>query len=276
MSILKRAGLAVFSIISMSAMASPGLAHEFWIAPEQWQAPAHQALKVRLLIGTNFKGFQRIYLPARFSHFDLTGPRSQRDFIGRLGDRPAGQITPQDQGLHIIRHITTAETLDYDDFEKFKTFTQNKGLVDAISQHRKRQLPETGFVEHYMRFAKSLVAIGHANGEDQVLGMAVEITAMENPYLINQDRLVLRLDRDGKPWANTQVMVLTKPMGPAADDAVIIDKYRTDGVGRVTITIRRRHMHLVDAVSLSPIDADSNKDGAVWLSRWASLTFARP
>ena len=67
-----------------------------------------------------------------------------------------------------------------------------------------------GFIEYYRRYAKGLVAAGHAKGQDQVLGIDVEITALDNPYLMKSDELTIQLNRHGAPWPNVPVRVYAK------------------------------------------------------------------
>lgn len=275
---------ALLFVMLALGLVTPVKAHEFWIEPQRWQVPAGEVLRVALRLGTRFDGTQQVYFPARFTRFDLIDPGGETTaFEGRLGDRPAGRITPQKTGLHIIAHETTFSLLRYQAFEKFAAFTREKGFDDAVIRHRQRALPDDGFVERYRRFAKSLVAVGmakgqvggHVGGQDMVLGMEVEITALANPYETGGGEIPLRLDRDGNPWGNAQVTVFARPVGGRPDEtreAV----FRADENGRVVIKTRPGHLYLIDAVSLKETDPGQNPEGAVWTSRWASLTFAVP
>ncbi|MGC6484763.1 MAG: DUF4198 domain-containing protein [Candidatus Puniceispirillales bacterium] len=274
-SIVLRTILAGVMLLAAVASITPLRAHEFWIDPETWHLEQGETLRVALRVGTGFNGSQQMFFPARISRFDLVGPQQTLAFKGRLGDRPAGRITPEETGLHIISHATTFTALRYTDFEKFAAFTREKGLGDAVSRHRARQLPESDFVERYRRFAKSLIAVGSAEGQDRVLGMEVEITALANPFALTGDTMPLRLDRDGAPWPGVLVTVFARPLG-SRPDATVVSTYRADAAGRVVILTRPGHAYLVDAVSLEEAAASGNPEGAVWSSRWASLSFATP
>lgn len=259
----------------MAMMTVEASAHEFWIEPQHWISPPDQKLSIALRIGSDFSGFQQVYMPAKFTRFHLVSPQHVTDIKGRLGDRPAGRIHPVQSGLHLLQHITTDEFIKYSDLGTFISFTLEKGIADAEGWHIRRALPEAGFVEQYRRYAKALVAIGEGQGQDRTLGMAVEITALDNPYHLKGDQLRLRLDRDGAAWPHVQVTVFARPLDHPAGPA-IHHTYRSDDQGRVTITVPKGSVYLVDAVSLDDIDPATSKYGAVWQTRWASLTFARP
>lgn len=262
-------------------------AHEFWIEPENWYLEFGQELRASLYVGQDFKGSQQIYIPERFTDFDLFGPTNTTPFKGRIGDRPAGQIIPKETGLHIIRHSTTTDNIRYSNLKKFEDFTFSKGWPSAAERHRQRGLPTEGFVEHYRRYAKSLVAVGSSLGSDRDLGLDVEIIALDNPFLTKGDLLKLQVNQDGIPWTNAQVTVFSRPANPIFNQSgssdskieittgdVVIERYYTNAEGNVDIRVAPGYDYLVDAVALTPLEPEDN-DGAVWLTRWASLTFTR-
>ena len=250
-------------------------AHEFWIAPSKWVIEKGQELGVALKIGSDFSGFQQVYMPHKFTRFDLINTENTLPIKGRIGDRPAGKAALLEDGLYIIRHETTSDTIKYKSLADFTAFTEEKGIRDVAAWHQSRGLPEEGFVEYYRRYAKGLVAAGHAKGQDQVLGMDVEITSLVNPYLMDGNELAIQLNRHGAPWPNVPVRVYAKISGDDDGRSVIKTIYKTDGNGQVMVKVASGYTYLIDAVSLEPMDPTSNPHGAVWLTKWASLTFAR-
>ena len=67
-------------------------AHEFWIAPSKWVIEKGQELGVALKIGSDFSGFQQVYMPHKFTRFDLINAEDSMPIKGRIGDRPAGAL----------------------------------------------------------------------------------------------------------------------------------------------------------------------------------------
>ena len=111
----------------------PAQGHEFWIETEDWQIAPKEDMRFSLRIGSDFSGFQHVYIPHKFTRFEMVAPQSIQMVDGRIGDRPAGQIPARQikaggEGLYLIRHETTAETVSYPDVEKFAAFAQEKGL----------------------------------------------------------------------------------------------------------------------------------------------------
>lgn len=266
----------ILAIVLMGMAFAPNAkAHEFWIAPSKWVTEKGQELRVALKIGSDFSGFQQVYMPHKFTRFDLINAEDSMPIKGRIGDRPAGKTALPEDGLYIIRHETTSDTIKYKSLADFTAFTEEKGMHDVAAWHQSRGLPEEGFIEYYRRYAKGLVAAGHAKGQDQVLGMDVEITALDNPFLTNSDTLAIQLSRHGAPWPNVPVRVYAKASGDDDGRSVIKTIYKTDGNGQVMVKVASGYTYLIDAVSLEPMDPASNPHGAVWLTKWASLTFAR-
>lgn len=268
-------------IVLLLASFMPAQGHEFWIETEDWQIAPQEDMRFSLRIGSDFSGFQHVYIPHKFTRFEMMTPQSVQAVDGRIGDRPAGQIPARQikaggEGLYLIRHETTVETVSYPDVEKFAAFAQEKGLSDAVRAHNARGLPRHDFTEIYYRYAKGLIAVGDGIGEDQKLGMDVEITALQNPYHLKGDVLPLQLSRNGKVWPHVKVTVFARPLEEEREEAVQKETYTADAKGLVSITTRRGYAYLVDAVALEPVQPDDNNKGAVWLTRWASLTFARP
>ena len=105
-------------------------------------------------------------------------------------------------------HETTDNRLTYREWQKFVNFVEHKGFDGALERHAERGLPETGFVETYRRYAKSLVAVGDGVGLDQNVGLDTEIVALANPYTDDlSNGLPVKVLLYGAPRPNAQVEV---------------------------------------------------------------------
>ena len=267
-----RMGQILVLLIALS-VSSIAYGHEFWIEAKDWRVEPGDEMQLSLRVGTEFKGLEQIYFPKKINRFEWVGPKDSAAFDGRLGDVPAGVMRPEQEGLYIIRHETKADLVNYESLEKFERFVVKKGFPKAVTRHRQRLLPTAGFCETYRRFGKSLVAVGHGEGEDQRLGMEVEITALDNPFHLQDDSMRLQLHRDSSPWSGAWVTIFARLVG---DTSVTIDQTATDDEGLITVQVLPGYQYLIDAVSLEEVDPDEQANGAVWASRWASLTFAVP
>ena len=267
--------MRVWSFLSALALASMpyvATAHEFWIDPVAYQVPSGGDLVATLRVGENFAGSEQSYLERNFERFDMRCAGEESPVPGRSGDRPALNVAAPQDGLCVIIHQTRDYTLTYRDWQKFVNFVEHKDFDGVLAAHSERGLPETGFVELYSRYAKSLIAVGDATGSDSEVGLETEIVAEANPYTDDMSGgFPIRVLYNGAPRGDAQVEMFAR----MPDGEVEVTLHRTDADGRVTLPVQPGTAYLADAVVLRPIEPQA-EDGPVWESLWASLTFAVP
>lgn len=255
-------------------VAIPAQSHEFWIEPEAYQVDIDGTISGELTNGQEFEGSKLAYLPQRFGRFTVAVGMRQGDVENRLGARPALDIAPLAEGLHVISYQSQMATIGYAEWAKFLTFAEHKDFADIETIHDARGLPRTGFTEGYWRFAKTLVGVGNSVGRDFRTGLATEFVALDNPYtddLSNGLRVQLHYLDDLRP--NAQVELFEK----APDGSVDITLHRTDADGIATLPVKPGHSYLVDAVVLREPNASLIGDADIqWETLWAALTFGVP
>ncbi len=260
-------------ILLLAAAAGSATAHEFWISPERYQIEAGDRMVASLRVGDKFRGPTVTYIPETFTRFEIMMGGQTTAVTGRLGDDPALDMAVPGTGLAVIVHETSGHNIRYMEWEKFEAFVRRKDFAPVLEQHKARGLRDSDFMEHYRRFAKSLVAVGDGRGMDQVVGMETEFVAEANPYTdAMDDGLPMRLFYQSKPRGDAQVEVFEK----APDGSVEISLLRTDGQGRVKVPVKPGHEYLLDAVVMRPLEAEDTVRKPVWLSLWAQFTFAVP
>lgn len=258
------------TVFLASALALPALAHEFWIEPLEFQVETGTPLGVHLRVGEEFYGAPQAYFENRADRFELRRDGTVTPYDGRLGDIPAMEIAPSDDGLLVVLHQTAPSTLTYESWEKFQAFADHKDFPNIRERHLARGLPLEEFDEAYTRHAKSLIAVGGGAGSDRPSGMEVEFVALTNPYTDNlTDGLAVQLLFQNTPHADAQIEVFDR----APDGTVAISLRRTDADGQALIPVTPGHSYLLDAVYLRPYDGPED---AVWESLWASLSFHVP
>lgn len=247
-------------------------AHEFWIDPVDYAVPSGGDLVATLRVGENFAGAEQTYLERNFARFDMQCAGTLDPVPGRAGDRPALNVAAPRDGLCVIIHQTRDYTLTYREWQKFVNFVEHKDFEGILAEHAARGLPETGFVELYSRYAKSLIAVGDGAGEDTEVGLVTEIVAEANPYTDDvSGGFPIRVLYNGAPRADVQVELFARP----PEGEVEVTVHRTDADGRVTLPVQPGYAYLADAVVLRSLEPKVEKD-PVWESLWASLTFAVP
>ncbi|WP_245912998.1 DUF4198 domain-containing protein [Litoreibacter ponti] len=256
----------------MSLWGLQASAHEFWISPEAYVIPNGGQVQAELRVGEEMSGAGYSFNPRTFERFELIQGGQTVEVEGRLGDRPALDMTAPGEGLLVVVHETTANRLTYTQMAKFEKFATHKDFDDAVGQHRARGLPEDRFVERYHRYAKSLIAVGDGAGSDVEVGMKTEILALANPYTDDLAEMPVKVLLDGAPRADAQIELFEK----APDGSVTVTLHRTDAEGMGAVPVKPGHEYLVDAVALIPLDEGDPTQTPVWWTVWAALTFMVP
>ncbi|MBO6837905.1 MAG: DUF4198 domain-containing protein [Alphaproteobacteria bacterium] len=239
--------------------------HEFWIEPYAYRVDSGAPIIGNTKTGQDFKGYRHLYLPQRFTRFELHGPDGVRDVAGIVGDVPALNAETGADGLHVVVYQSTQQTVDFDDWAIFEGYLEDEGLPPLLDRHVARGLDPNAFTEGFIRCAKSLVAVGGTDGQDKAVGMPLELVMSDNPFRTKTP--ALRLVWMGKALANRQIKILHKTAveSPATRHTVV-----TDADGAARLPDLGPGQYLLNAVQLI-----ENADPP-WLSYWASLTFERP
>jgi uncharacterized GH25 family protein len=257
------AAAASFAIAALPATPVP--AHEFWIAPESGEISPGQPIVADLMVGKMFKGEPYPYLSNRFRALTVTVGGETSKIAGHDGDIPAILKIAERPGLYVIANQTVAFRLTYDDWSKFRDYLALEGLDKFADLHRERGLPESGFAERYIRYAKALVQVGPvaASDADVRIGMPFELVAEDNPYSPRVELLRVSLIWRGVPVANHQISIFRN------DGVVTRTTAITDTAGLASIPLPGGGEYLLNAVYLEPVDDAP----VVWESHWASMSF---
>ena len=254
--------------ISLALLSGLSLfAHDFWIEPSSYQVAVGSQVTVRFLVGEEFRGDPLPRDPSRVIVFARFGPTSKTPVRGVDGADPAGVVSLDDPGLHLIAYRSTSVFLELD-AEKFESYLRSEGLEGIIDERSRRSERKTRGRELYSRCVKSLLRAGVSGEEagfDRVLDFPVELVPELNPYGLSVgDELPVRILRQGKPLAG--VLVVAYPHEEPARSV----RRRSDEKGRIRLPLAQAGPWLVKAVHMERIDHNEEAD---WESWWASLTF---
>ena len=251
-------------------IALPAIGHEFWIEPKKYKLVQGDILSASLFVGQDFTGYEMPYIENNFTRFEVISSKNVQQVNGRIGDRPALNIIPIHAGLSVILHQSTATYLTYNDFDKFISFSKEKGFPEIPNQHLAAKYPKTGFKESYTRFAKSYVSVRSSNGSDKYSGMELEwVMGDSDLSKASELQMEFTLYYDGMPSPNSQVTIFAK------DNAGDVQKSigRTNMAGVFVLTPNADTRYLIDSVLIRKTDPATNPEGAIWESLWASATF---
>ena len=269
--------MQIFTYLAVGLLAGlmslPSSAHEFWLEPSDFQPKVGDLVTVDLVIGTHFDGFSSPYTPDEIAAFGLIDAAGNTPITGRFGDMPAGQFVVAQVGLSLLYHQTTPSYVTYTKPEKFISFAVEKGFADVAARYQKQTAENFRLVEKYRRFAKSLIMVGPASGQDQLLGLEMELVALTNPYQQSVSKeFTVAVYESGVPRPGAQVTIFIRHTPSDVEKKIII----ADERGQVHLSLLPGSHYLFDSVKLQPIkDADPIKN-AEWESLWAALTFAVP
>lgn len=189
-----------------------------------------------------------------------------------MGDKPAIQTQAPGRGLLTLVHVTNSNFLTYTEWQKFLNFVAHKDFSGLPQAHLDRALPQTKFRESYYRHVKSLIAVGDGTGADRAIGLRAELVALQNPYQPFTGALPVQILFENTPRADAQLEVFEM----SADGTVTVTTTRTDETGVAQVPVKPGHSYLLDAVVLLDTGNDDVKNGPVWESHWAALTFQIP
>jgi uncharacterized GH25 family protein len=262
----------IFSALILLILSSQLAAHEFWLEPISFEINVGEKLRAHEKVGQDFKGNKYSYLDSSYVSLDLTLGDKTHAVKSRLGDLPAVSELVEEEGLAILSAVTTPSIVTYETWEKFVNFINNKELLWVIDEHKKRNLPEKNFSESYRRYGKSVVKVGHGKGNDRALGLLFEWVLETNPYTTTNGDIKAQLLWQGKPYANAHVSVFNR-----IGNELIKTDLHTDSEGRVEIPRAKGGKFMINAVKMITATEEITKEtGAVWDSRWASITFELP
>jgi hypothetical protein len=264
--------IPAFALSLILALSWPAIAHEFWIDPLNFQVEPDEPLVADIRVGQNMKGMAFPFVPRSTRRFEVISASGIYAAQSKIGDRPALNELPREEGLAIVVHVTGDNELNYKSLEKFEAFVDHKDLGPALEIHARDGLSSTDFLELYSRYAKSLIGVGSANGLDREFGLETEITALANPYTDDlTDGLPVLLTYQGRPRVDAQIEIFERK----PDRSVSVSLVRTNADGIASIPVTKGNAYMLDAVVLRrhhpTIDG-----GPVWESLWANLTFAVP
>ena len=252
-------------------LATAAQAHEYWLMPSRFSAPAGERIGVGHRVGSGWPGEPLPRNPQRVVRFALVDGRGERPIAGAAGDEPAGTVTLRTTGLSIALYRSTASPVVLE-AAQFESYLRDEGLEHVVAWRAARGQSLAPGRERFSRNAKALIAVGAANAgtasgaaADRPLGLALELVAEANlRRLAGGGRLVVRLLHEGRPLAGTLVKAIAEDLAQPRIER------RSDAAGRVVFDLPAGGVWLVNAVHIMQAPAGSDYE---WDSLWSSLTF---
>jgi cobalt/nickel transport protein len=268
-------------LTSVVLVLSPGTlqAHEVWIEPSPAQIAEGQDIVADLRIGDMFVGDHLIYLPQETEKLAIMTNAGAVPLRPRVGSRPVVDVDAETlngaSGHIMLIYQSDNSYIYYKSPDRFFRFAEKKGAVDVRQEHRRRQLPDSDFVERYKRFAKASMVVGPTFDQinDRIVGMEVEFLLQDmRPISDGRQRVDVQLLYQGDVLPDASVTLFVRD----PDGMVTHRDMTTDADGMVSVMAAAGHDYLLDHVTLRSIDPNVDRNKPVWESLWASMTFSAP
>ena len=91
--------IVITGLSLLIANSSPLISHEMWLDTTTYQQKIDAEVKLSLVNGQMFDGFELSYFKSRFSEFYYINNNNKIDIESRMGDTPAATLSFYNNGL---------------------------------------------------------------------------------------------------------------------------------------------------------------------------------
>jgi hypothetical protein len=240
-------------------------AHETWLLPSDFSAPAGESLEFSMTSGMGFPDLGSGIDPTRLSEAVLMLEDERRSLVPSAAREGALVLSGIPEGglacawVHLHPRI-----LEIPEAESIEHYLEEIGAPEAVWEAWKQ---DGGlWRESYSKLARTYVR-SSAGGESRCISEAsearFEILPMRDPTdLAPGDTLELQVLFDGEPLSGQAIGLVREGQEP---DALL----RSDDAGKVVITASGPGRHMIYATNLRPADGDEFN----WESDFTTLTF---
>ena len=258
------------------------VAHDMWLAPEQFTLSKGDTLIVHQVSGDELEAEQELELDLGLvKRFTLTTVNGSMNLMPTVTDwqKPPRRLPVLKRKIDVegLALLAMEYGFFYDEFptKKFIEHLRHEDLDLEEFKDRLGQKPMQG--ERYARSLKSLLKAGKTDVDNtlykQVIGQKIEIVLLQNPYRLNPgDALEVQVLFEGKPLPGQRVVALNREeiIYPTTSVAA-----KTNAQGLTKFTLLRPGTWLIRLVYLRECTEKEEGEclGFEWESYWASYSF---
>ena len=274
-----KAPLRFVLVVMLWGAVPNALAHDIWLAPEQYNPAKGDILVVHQWAGAELDTELELALLKHLTpRFELITPYGTMNLLKDLPDEEVKPVLNrvldfEGTGLLTMEHDFFLTALSNETFSEYLTHEEFEGhVLTAYQAHMGQRAKQR---ERFSRAFKCLIQIGDtANGDayKQVLGHKIEIILHQNPYqLAPGDTLDATVRFENEPLPNA----LVKAFNKNGAGTVAESKVRTNEAGVARFTLDKPGLWLLRLVQLRPCQERSagECEGIDWESYWTSYTF---
>lgn len=265
-----RAARGLVAAAAIALLASPAIAHDFWLAPSELVLDGDREVTISLLVGEGLVAEQeKPFDPGRFPRLVRLHAGRTEDLIGSAvaNAKPMLRLPVRGAGGHLLVVDRSPSRIELEP-KKFEAYLREEGLEAIIGERAKLGESTKPGRERYSRNLKALIQVGATRDETYrtVLDQTLELVPESNPAFIEPGGTLSVVVRfRGKPLAGAELEAFGK--GPGGTGKA---SHRTDAAGRVKVAIDRRGTWLLRLVHMERCQACPDAD---WESFWTAYTF---
>jgi uncharacterized GH25 family protein len=264
-------------LLAAACLATPALAHDFWVEPASYWTTPGAATSLTLQVGHGPER-QRSRIPLRrVTRFTAQGAAGRSlDLRGglTLGAGAAdGAIRLAAPGGHVLVLQTDNRAQSHLPAARYDAYLEEEGLTPAQSWRAQHHEADREGAEIYSRQAKALVQVGPPGGDQgeitRPVGLTLEIVPERSPYALPRPAsLPVRVYFEGRPLAGALVKLTDLD-----HDAAPLAARRTDSGGRARFDLPRSGRWLLNVVWTKRLPETSEAD---FETTFSSLSFGLP
>lgn len=225
-------------------------------------------MRVSFLVGENFEGEPWDLNRHKVERLEVHAGIAVKNLIKEVkSDKGSNLAYKFDrEGTHLVAMESDFAFIELD-AEKFNAYLEEDGLENIQEARKKTGRTEEGSREFYKRYAKLIVQCGIRTDATfrRSAGFRYEIFPLANPAdLKSGDYLDCWVTWEGKPVPHTMVKVWSH-----VGNRIFLQNIYTENDGTIRFPISSLGPWMVSSVKMIP----SEKDGADYMSHWASLVF---
>jgi uncharacterized GH25 family protein len=252
----------------------PGLAHEFWLEPQQYLFSRTEEINIRFRVGEHFTGDNWTGNQQKINTLKLYYADITDDLSDALTDDEGDslQFSIHEEGTAMVAFNSHNSFIQLD-AKSFNEYLQEDGLQAAIDYRNQHNETDSAGKEYYQRSVKTLVQIGalKTNIYKKQTGLPVDLIPLSHPYqLKNGDSLTVQVLFNGNPLPNAIVRSWHKlPTG------VTTTSYFSNANGEIRFAVTTSGEWMLSCVNMVhyPKGTDEIQPATVWQSYWGSLTW---
>ncbi len=254
----------------------PAYAHDFWLAPESYQAVAGEAVEVSIKIGHPKDRLNWPAEPHRIVSFRAFSADGVSDHQAAITDGASSKSIPMTFSKTGTQLLTIETTQAFSELgsEKFNAYLEEEGLTPIKVDRVLRRTTDTAGTELYSRRGKSIIQVGELEETDpdfltRPVGMTLEVVPLKNPARISEGgEMKSQIFYRGKPQAGVTVGLVDLEGARG-----VTQKFVSDENGYVSFARPETGAWMQHAVWSAPLKASERAD---YTTIFSSLSFYVP